>query len=90
MVAKQNGHIVHLLGGQLDRQAASIGMTGWVGLFRQGKQRKLVPRVKSLVLRDWLSIFGRNGWFFVSDRARPNVRHRIKAMRAGEDVGRSS
>src|SRR5437667_1511406 len=39
MVAKQNGHIVHLLGGQLDHYAASIGMTRSVGLFRQGKQK---------------------------------------------------
>ena len=28
VVAKQNGHIVHLPGGEADRQAASIEMTG--------------------------------------------------------------
>jgi hypothetical protein len=39
IVAKQNGHIVYLLSGQLDRYAASIGMTGGMRLFRQGNKK---------------------------------------------------
>src|SRR5580700_362808 len=37
MVAKQNGHMVHLLDCQLGRQAASKRMTGRMRLFRQRK-----------------------------------------------------